>query len=129
MNDSLFKQQFIFKAKVLRVYDGDTITVDADLCFNIKMKASVRVAGIDTPEIRTRNKEEKKLGYAARDRMKELCGKVVWLESLGGGKLDKYGRVLANLYTYKDIKDIAATLIEEGHGVTYDGSKKTHVWA
>ena len=124
-----FAQQFIFKAKVLRVYDGDTITVDIDLCFSIKLKASVRVAGIDTPEIRTRSKLEKALGYKARDRMRELCGKTVWLESLGGGKLDKYGRVLANLYTYDGIEDIAATLIKEGHGVAYDGSKKTHVWA
>lgn len=128
MDSPWFEKQFIFKSKVLRVYDGDTITVDIDLCFNIKMKSSVRVAGIDTPEIRTRNKGEKKLGYEAKARMKELCGKTVWLESIDGGKVDKYGRVLANLYTVNG-EDIGATLIKEGHAVGYDGSKKTHVWA
>jgi len=59
--------------------------------------------------------------------MKELCGDRVWLESLGKGKADKYGRVLANLYTL-DGEDIAQTLIFEGLGVAYDGGKKVHVW-
>ena len=94
----------------------------------MKKKSSVRIAGIDTPEIRTKNKAEKALGYKARDRMRQLCGKEVWLESLDGGKLDKYGRVLARIYTL-DGEDIPETMIKEGYAVEYDGSKKTHIWA
>ena len=124
----LEERLWIFKSKIVRVYDGDTITVNIDLGFKLKMQASVRVAGIDTPEIRTKNKAEKKLGYAAKARMKELCGKEVWIESLDGGKLDKYGRVLASVYTLDGIH-IPSKMIEEGHAVAYDGSKKTHIWA
>jgi endonuclease YncB( thermonuclease family) len=68
------------------------------------------------------------MGYQAKDRMVELCGSQVWLESIDGGKEDKYGRVLANLYTVDGGVDIAQTLINEGLGVEYQGKKKIHVW-
>ena len=124
----MFKQLFFFKADVVKVYDGDTITCQIRLPFDLSKRSSIRVASIDTPEIRTRSKVEKELGYKARDRMVELCGDQVWLESIAGGKEDKYGRVLANLYTMDSGVDIAQTLIEEGLGVEYQGKKKTHVW-
>ena len=124
---SKFQQLFLFPADVISVYDGDTITTEIRLPFNISRRSKVRLAKIDTPEIRTRSAVEKALGYKARGRMKELCGDRVWLESLGKGKADKYGRVLANLYTL-DGEDIAQTLIFEGLGVAYDGGKKVHVW-
>ena len=122
-----FEQLFFFPADVVSVYDGDTITTQIKLPFNLSKLSKVRLAKIDTPEIRTRNKVEKVLGYKAKDRMIELCGDKVWLESLEGGKEDKYGRVLANLYTLDGI-DIAETLINEHLGVSYDGGTKKHVW-
>lgn len=122
-----FEQLYFFKADVLSVYDGDTITCQIRLPFNLSKKSSIRVASIDTPELRTRNKAEKALGYKAKDRMVELCGNQVWLESIDGGKEDRYGRVLANLYTLDGI-DIAETLINEHLGVAYDGGTKSHVW-
>ena len=125
---SNFEQLFLFKSDVVSVYDGDTITTEIRLPFNISKRSKVRVARIDTPEIRTRSKVEKEIGYRARDRMKELCGDRVWLESLDKGKEDKYGRVLANLYTYESQEDIAQLLINEGLGVAYDGGTKTHSW-
>ena len=121
------QQLFLFPADVISVYDGDTITTEIRLPFNISRRSKVRLAKIDTPEIRTRSKAEKVLGYKARDRMRELCGDRVWLESLEKGREDKYGRVLANLYTL-DGEDIAQTLIREELGVPYDGGKKKHVW-
>tara|TARA_B100000945_G_scaffold95094_1_gene74376 strand:+ start:2066 stop:2506 length:441 start_codon:yes stop_codon:yes gene_type:complete len=126
-----FEQLFLFKGKVKSVYDGDSLRADIDLCFGINLlNQAIRVNGIDTPEMRGKGvtKEEKVLAKAARDRVKELVGKSFWLESLGGGKKDKYGRILANIYTVKG-EDVAKTLIQEGHAVAYDGGKKTHKWA
>jgi len=125
-----FEQLFLFKGKVKSVYDGDSLRADIDLCFGINLQnQAIRVHGIDTPEMRGKgvSPKEKVLAKAARDRVKELIGKSFWLESLDGGKKDKYGRILANIYTVKGL-DLAKTLIEEGHAVAYDGGKKTHKW-
>ena len=63
-----------YKAKLVRVIDGDTIDVDIDLGFDVWLKRQrVRLAGIDAPESRTRNKAEKVLGLAAKARLTELC--------------------------------------------------------
>tara|TARA_R110002012_G_scaffold177818_2_gene342658 strand:- start:2253 stop:2669 length:417 start_codon:yes stop_codon:yes gene_type:complete len=138
MARKVIEQQYIYKAEVDRVIDGDTVDVLLDLSFGVYRKVRIRANGIDTPESRTRNKAEKVLGLAAKKRMKELCGKAIYVESLNGGKLDKYGRLLANMFTHDEYnkvisgrkrQDICKTLIEEGHAIKYDGSKKTHVWA
>ena len=125
---AVFKQTWTYPADVISVYDGDTCTCEIRLPFRISKRSSIRLAKIDTPEIRTKSKIEKELGYKARDRMRELCGDRVWLQSLEKGKSDKYGRGLANLYTYYDEQDIAAMLIAEHLGVPYDGGKKKHDW-
>ena len=122
-------QEYIYLSEVLRVVDGDTVDVLLDLSFGVFRKVRIRANGIDAPESRTRNKAEKKLGLAAKARMKKLCAKKIYVESLNGGKLDKYGRLLANLYTEEDNTDICKTLIKEGYVIKYDGGKKTHVWA
>ena len=117
---------YYYKCRVDRVVDGDTIDVDIDLGFNVVLKKQrVRLAGIDTPESRTRNKAEKVLGLAAKERLKALCGDEVFIQSLGVGK---FGRILGIPLTREGI-DICATLIKEGHAVEYWGGKKTHVWA
>ena len=123
MARKVIEQQYIYKAEVDRVVDGDTVDVLLDLSFGVYRKVRIRANGIDTPESRTRNKAEKVLGLAAKKRMKVLSGKAIYVESLNGGKLDKYGRLLA------DMRDICKILIEEGHAVKYDGGKKKHVWA
>lgn len=126
-----FEQLFLFKGKVRSVYDGDSLRADIDLCFGVNLlNQAIRIYGIDTPEMRGKGvtKQEKVLAKAARDRVKELIKKAFWLESLGGGKKDKYGRILGNIYTLDGL-DVAKTLIEEGHAVAYDGGTKTHKWA
>ncbi len=137
------KQEHIYKCKVVHIVDGDTIDVDIDMGFGIKkIKQRCRTYNIDTPESRINTKtkgliggktlsqrrKEKKLGLASKARMKKLCGKQVYVESLGDGKPDKYGRLLANLFTLEGI-NIGKLLIDEGHAVKYDGGKKKHVWA
>ena len=69
-----------YKAKLVRVIDGDTIDVDIDLGFDVWLKNQrVRLAGIDSPECRTRNKLEKTLGLAAKARLTELCSEEMQL--------------------------------------------------
>ena len=117
---------FVYQAELERVVDGDTVDVTLDLGFDVKLhKQRVRVHGIDTPESRTRNLEEKKLGLAAKERLKELCVGRFKVKSLGKGK---YGRVLGIPYT-EDGEDICQLLIDEGHAVEYYGGKKKKVWA
>ena len=116
---------YLYRCVVTRVVDGDTVDVDVDLGFDVWLKKQrVRLAGIDTPESRTRNLAEKALGLAAKERLKELCMGEVTLESHGKGK---YGRILGRLFV--DDTDICETLKSEGHAVEYWGGKKTKVWA
>ena len=112
---------FVYQAELERVVDGDTVDVTLDLGFDVKLhKQRVRLHGIDTPESRTRNLAEKKLGLAAKERLKELCVGRFKVKSLGKGK---YGRVLGIPYT-EDGQDICQLLIDEGHAVEYYGGKK-----
>ena len=116
---------FVYQAELVRVVDGDTVDVILDLGFDVKLhKQRVRLAGIDTPESRTRDLAEKKLGLAAKERLKELCVGTFKIKSLGKGK---YGRILGIPYT-EDGQDICQMLIKEGHAVVYDGGKKNKVW-
>ena len=118
-------EPFVYNAILERVIDGDTIDVTLDLGFNVFLKKQrCRLAGIDTPESRTRDLAEKKLGLEAKARLTELCGERLKIKSLGRGK---FGRILAIPYT-NDNEDICQILIQEGHAVEYWGGTKTKVW-
>ena len=117
---------FTYFCKLERVVDGDTIDVNIDLGFQVWHKARVRMLGIDTPESRTRNLEEKALGLASKSMLKELLkGKQVKIEC--SKEKGKFGRVLAIVWTVdkegQEI-DINSQLIEEGHARAYSGGKK-----
>ena len=113
---------FVYNATLERIVDGDTFDCSLDLGFDVKLhKQRVRLHGIDTPESRTRDLAEKKLGLAAKERLKELCKGKFKIKSLGKGK---YGRILGIPYT-EDSEDICAMLIKEGHAVEYWGGTKT----
>ena len=123
-------EKYIYRAKLERVVDGDTIDALIDVGFDIWVKKRIRYKGIDAWESRTRNLEEKKLGLAAKERNKELLEKVseksgyFRLKSYGVGK---YGRVLGEIFI-QDAKgvqmNINDTLIQEGHAYVYEGGKK-----
>ena len=122
--------KYIYRGKLLRVVDGDTIDALIDVGFDIWLKKRVRYSEIDTWESRTRNLEEKKLGLAAKARNKELLMEVsskpgyFRIKSHG---LGKYGRLLGEIYIQdKDGNQICINkqLITEGHAYTYDGGKK-----
>ena len=117
---------FDYRCKLLRVVDGDTIDVNLDLGFNVWHKARVRMLGIDTPESRTRNLEEKALGLASKARLKALLkGNQVEIEC--SKEKGKFGRVLGIVWaTDKEGNRTNCNnqLIEEGHARTYFGGKK-----
>ncbi len=123
-------EKYIYKAKLDRVVDGDTVDALIDVGFDIWFKKRIRFKGVDTWESRTRNLEEKALGLKAKARTKELLEKVssksgyFRIKSYG---LGKYGRVLADVFIMdKDGKqwNVNETLITEGHAYVYDGGKK-----
>jgi len=123
-------EKYIYRAKLDRVVDGDTVDALIDVGFNIWFKKRIRFKGVDTWESRTRNLEEKALGLKAKARTKELLEKVssksgyFRIKSYG---LGKYGRVIADVFIEdKDGKqwNINQTLISEGHAYVYDGGKK-----
>lgn len=119
---------FDYNVKVTRVVDGDTIDVDIDLGFGVWHKARVRMLGIDTPESRTRNLEEKALGLASKARLKELLtGRKVKIECTK--EKGKFGRVLATVHSVdkkgnEEWINCNEKLIEEGHARPYYGGKK-----
>ena len=122
---------FVYNATLDRIIDGDTLDCVLDLGFSVKLhKQRIRLAGIDTPESRINIKryphraEEKVMGKAAKEKLKELCAGKFKVKSLGKGK---YGRILGIPYT-EDGKDICQILIDEGYAVEYHGGKKSKVW-
>ena len=87
-----------YRATIIKIIDGDTVDVDIDLGFNVVLKDErVRIAGIDTPESRTRDLEEKKFGLLAKARVKELLGKTCVLTNTNKQKRRRYER---QVWTY-----------------------------
>ena len=121
-----------YRAKIVKIIDGDTVDVDIDLGFGISLNNErVRIMGIDTPESRTRDKVEKKFGLASKARLKELLGKDTILKtqiSRGGEDMKgKFGRILGDFIV--DGKKAGEILIKEGHAVAYHGQNKLDVQA
>ena len=116
--------------KVDKVLDGDTIDVTIDLGFDLYKKERVRVAGVDTPEKRTRNLEEKELGIDATNWLKKeledvLAGddELIVRTELHGG-VGKYGRLLGWLYVGDDEVSLNEQMITQGYAHAYDGGTK-----
>ena len=117
--------------EINRVLDGDTIDVTIDLGFDLFKKERVRVAGVDTPEKRTRDLEEKALGIDATNWLKKkledtIAGEgdelTIRTELVGG--TGKYGRLLGWLYINEDLISLNEQMITEGYAWAYDGGTK-----
>lgn len=113
---------FFYRAHVISVYDGDTITVNIDLGFSMSLqKLKVRLVGIDTAEMKSKDPVLKEKAIAARDWLRsQILDKDVFLESHG---LDKYGRWLGKIHT-RDGICCNDEMIKLGHALSYDGGKK-----
>ena len=114
-----------YSAKLLNIVDGDTIDVDLDVGFNIHLYERVRLFGINTPESRTRDEDEKRRGLAAKQRLQEL------LETAEEGKFKvrteidkkgKFGRILGTIIIGG--MNVNKTLVQEGHAEEYFGGKR-----
>ena len=122
-----------YKCKVTRVVDGDTVDIDIDLGFGVWLhKERVRIYGIDTPESRTRDLEEKKFGLMAKDFVKKFVkGDKRNIKSniiLRTQKYDakgKFGRILGDIIV--DGTSLSDTMIKEHHAVPYYGQSKDEV--
>ena len=116
--------------EINRVLDGDTIDVTIDLGFDLYKKERVRIAGVDTPEKRTRDLEEKALGIDATNWLKQKLEDTIDGEyeltirtELKGG-VGKYGRLLGWLYVGDEEVSLNEDMIEEGYAWAYDGGTK-----
>ena len=116
--------------KIDKVLDGDTIDVTIDLGFDLYKKERVRIAGVDTPEKRTRNLEEKELGIDATNWLKSQLEETIAgddeltirTELVGG--VGKYGRLLGWLYVGDSNVSLNEMMIEQGYAWSYDGGTK-----
>jgi len=116
--------------EINRVLDGDTIDVTIDLGFDLYKKERVRIAGVDTPEKRTRNLEEKELGIDATEWLKAKLESAISgddelsirTELVGG--VGKYGRLLGWLYIGDEDLSLNEQMITEGYAWEYDGGTK-----
>ena len=116
--------------EIVKVLDGDTIDVLIDLGFDLFKKERVRIAGVDTPEKRTRDLEEKALGIDATNWLKDKLESTlsgddelsIRTELVGG--VGKYGRLLGWLYVGEDTVSLNELMITEGYAWEYDGGTK-----
>ena len=113
----------IYRADITRVVDGDTCDVTLHLGFDILYKGRVRLTGIDTPESRTRDLEEKKFGLASKQYFKDWAAKYdsVLVESTEKGK---FGRILGRIYNPDMSECYNDKSIEDHHAVVYNGENK-----
>jgi micrococcal nuclease len=116
---------YTYKGKCTKVIDGDTFEAMVDLGFNTWISITIRLNGINTPESRTKDKEEKVKGLAAKLRLQQIMEFNKNEFSFISHGVEKYGRCLAEVFvnTLGEIS-IQKTLITEGHGKEYDGGKR-----
>ena len=113
-----------FVKSVDRVVDGDTIDISIDLGFDLTKKERVRLAGIDTPEKRTKDQKEKEMGYQATEflEMHLMEAKKLTVKTEKEGK---FGRMLGWLYKSEtDTTSINQIMIDKGYAWAYDGGTK-----
>ena len=115
-----------YKAKVTKIVDGDTIDVTLDLGFDILLNQRVRLAGIDSPEKRTRDAAEKALGLDATEWMTKRLEKApeLIIKTAVEGSMGKYGRVLGWLFVGEEDISLNEQMINEGFAWEYDGGTK-----
>ena len=124
----------MYEYKVSRLYkvvDGDTIEVDIDLGFDIAIHKRVRLAGVDTPESRTKDAYEKKLGLEAKEWLKLQLqdAETLRIKTEKPDSTEKYGRIIGWLYVGNEAISINEKMIQQGYAWSYLGEKKVKDFA
>ena len=121
------KDPYVYRIKsITKVVDGDTVDADIDLGFDISLTKRIRLAGIDTPESRTKDQYEKKLGLQAKDWLKNRLefAKDIIIKTELPDSTEKYGRIIGHLYVNGEEVSLNNQMIAEGHAWNYDGGTK-----
>lgn len=119
--------RFWYGAKVLKVVDGDTVDLSIDLGFKIHHEIRVRLFGVNTPESRTKDLQEKALGLKAKQFTQDWLTNHKWVfVNTIPDKNDKYGRILAKIYSSENINDpttacLNTDIIQSGYAREYYG--------
>ena len=115
---------YTYNATVTKIVDGDTIDALVDLGFDTWKQVRIRLNGINTPESRTRDLEEKARGLAAKARLKEILKENKNKFILVSHGVGKYGRCLGEIFLNQNSDSVNNLLISEGHAVEYHGEKR-----
>ena len=110
-----------------RIIDGDSMDIDIHLGFDVVLQHKrLRLNGVDTPESRTSDAEEKKYGLLAKQYVEQWCAdkKIVLVINEQGNATDKFGRILGDLQCEKG-ESLVTSIITHHHGVEYEGQSKT----
>jgi len=128
------KDPYIYRIRsIAKVVDGDTIDADIDLGFDISLSKRIRLAGIDTPESRTKDEYEKKLGLESKEWLKKHLegAKDIIVKTELPDSTEKYGRIIGHLYigdaevsAVNRKKSVNNQMIDEGYAWEYDGGAK-----
>jgi len=121
-------EPYTYKATVLQVVDGDTVDVDIDLGFHVRLRDQrVRLYGIDTPETRTSDEVEEHYGELAAARVEELLPVGAEVRLRTHLEDDKFGRILGEFFIDGDERSVNDILLDEHHAVAYFGKSKEAV--
>ena len=126
------KDPYIYRVRqVHKVVDGDTIDVDIDLGFDVSLAKRVRLAGVDTPESRTKDEYEKKLGLEAKEWLKHNLegAKNIIIKTELPDSTEKYGRILGWLYINDETTSLIEQMIQQGYAWSYLGDTKVKDFA
>ena len=123
---------YIYRIREIhKVVDGDTIDADIDLGFDISLTKRIRLAGVDTPESRTADANEKKYGLESKEWLKKRCenAKDILIKTELPDSTEKYGRIIGHLYINGEETSLNNQMITEGYAWTYDGGTKVKNFA
>jgi len=121
------KDPYIYRIRsIAKVVDGDTIDANIDLGFDISLNKRIRLAGIDTPESRTKDEYEKKLGLESKEWLKKHLegAKDILIKTELPDSTEKYGRIIGHLYINSGQVSVNNKMIDEGYAWEYDGGTK-----
>ena len=121
------KDPYIYRIKqITKVVDGDTIDADIDLGFDISLTKRIRLAGVDTPESRTADANEKKYGLQSKEWLKHKVENAehILIKTELPDSTEKYGRIIGHLFVNDQENSLNDQMIVEGYAWTYDGGTK-----